>query len=125
LTERFGDRTLEPRIMIAMALRLARLTLVAFLTFQGSGVGQLVAAATAESCCTPCEAETEEAGADDERCPPLCPTCSCGHARRPTIVPLATQHQPLVRLALTAAPAVAGRLPDSPDPRGIFHPPRA
>jgi hypothetical protein len=107
--------------MWQLGLRVARLIVVIVLSIQGSGVGQLIAAATADECCAPCEGEDE---GDGERCPPLCPTCACGHARRPTIVALPSQPAPKSTAVLPRLTDIRS-MPDSPDPRSIFHPPRA
>jgi hypothetical protein len=71
-----------------------------------------------EDCC-----ETCDDAAPGQKCPPLCPTCSCAHVAQmvnPTHSP-----EPALAPPARAISDPASQVHEDPDPDGIFHPPRA
>lgn len=77
--------------------------------------------AGADNCAEPCD--DDEGG---EKCPPICPDCTCTHGVRPAVPPLVrtVAVQPRTVDGVVLPHRTAGP-PDDPDLRGIFQPPRA
>jgi hypothetical protein len=71
-----------------------------------------------EDCC-----ETCDDAAPGQKCPPLCPTCSCAHVAQ-MVNPVPTA-EPALAPPAGAIAAPSSQVPEEPDPVGIFHPPRA
>jgi hypothetical protein len=67
--------------------------------------------------------ESCDDAAPGQKCPPICPTCSCGHVAQ-MANPIHTPEPALVPPS-RAAPYLASQVHQDPDPDGIFHPPRA
>lgn len=93
------------------------------LALQATALPQLLAQAFADDdadCCNPCDDSTP-----GQPCPPLCPNCACGHPAQ-LVMPVHGPTLSFVPVAPTPVrPWCASRLPENPDPAGIFHPPRA
>jgi hypothetical protein len=105
-----------------LVIRRAVAALALLLALQATALPRLLAQAFGDDdadCCDSCDDS-----APGQPCPPLCATCACGHPSQ-----IATPATPLLT-ALAAVPALRpcpspARRHDSPDPDGIFHPPRA
>lgn len=101
-------------------MRALRAVLPLLLVLQASGVVPMALDAIAGEVHSPCEGE-----ADEDDCPPQCPTCTCAHAARPAVQP-GPVSVAVLPPAIHVTPLTALNQPHcAPYPHGIFHPPRA
>ncbi len=91
-----------------------------------SGASQLYAELAGHGAVDFCDDGCEGQQAES-KCPPVCPTCSCGHLNRPVVQPAPLSY-PMTTAACSQGAAHVGLLlipPQRLDGGGVFRPPRA
>lgn len=122
-----SDGALGSRCVRSLWTRLAvvaRLTIVIALIVSTTGVMHLGAEALADETeiDTDCDPNCADAGT---KCPPICPTCACAHSPRVSLPPNHLSSRVIQSVIEVAYVSMSTLKLPSPEPRTIFHPPRA